>query len=629
MPDYSAAQKCLDRAVAALMSKRDPRGFWEGRLASSPLATAVALCAFAGDEFDAGRRAKAFAYLDSTQNADGGWGDTEISKSNLAATLLVLSAHASNAGCQGAVPRSLLPGSDSAGDQQQGAGYCSLAPDAVARANAFVEKLGGLRDGLKNVYGKDLTFQVPIRMTAACAGLIPWKDVDALPFELALAPRGLMGALRLPVVSYALPALVTVGLARHANAPSWFLPLRWLRSFATERALDTIQKMQPESGGYLEAIPITAFSLLGLKSAGRGNHPIAQNARKFLLATQREDGSWPVEVNLSVWNTTRAIDALHAGGLLEKVMTQQERETTRDWILAQQTKGKSVYSDAAPGGWGWNHLSGSVPDADDTSGAILALRALGVSDEHDSMKKGKQWLLSIQNNNGGWPTFCRGWETLPFDKSAPDLTAHALRALGKNDHSQSQEADLDYHIEVLAPYDGGWGYLTESQIIDGSSKPLWFGCEHAKDKSNAAYGTTHVLFACQGLDFVKLSATATDFLHDYGISRIHEQHPSISAKSINYLLSIQNPDGGFGGCKGAPSTAEETGLALRAIANCGVDNTDPVCENAARWLVEHQRADGSWNPAPIGFYFAVLWYYEELYPLYYAIGGLGSWLKTM
>ena len=90
------AQKCLDRAVAALMSKRDPCGFWEGRLASSPLATAVTLCAFANEEFDADKRAKAFEYLDSTQNADGGWGDTEISRSNLAATLLVLSANAAN-----------------------------------------------------------------------------------------------------------------------------------------------------------------------------------------------------------------------------------------------------------------------------------------------------------------------------------------------------------------------------------------------------------------------------------------------------------------------------------------------------------------------------------------------------
>ncbi|MEZ6048428.1 MAG: hypothetical protein R3C11_23220 [Planctomycetaceae bacterium] len=39
------------------------------------------------------------------------------------------------------------------------------------------------------------------------------------------------------------------------------------------------------------------------------------------------------------------------------------------------------------------------------------------------------WLLDLQNRDGGWPTFCRGWGALPFDRSAPDLTAHALRAL--------------------------------------------------------------------------------------------------------------------------------------------------------------------------------------------------------
>ncbi|MEI6235144.1 MAG: prenyltransferase/squalene oxidase repeat-containing protein [Planctomycetota bacterium] len=595
MSKAPAAQQCLDRAVAALMSKRDPRGFWEGRLASSPLATAVTLCAFANEAFDESKRTQAFAYLASTQNADGGWGDTDISKSNLAATLLVLSACTA-----GVPPASLFP------------------PEKLTRAKSYVDKLGGLRDGLKNVYGKDLTFQVPIRMTAACAGLIPWTDVDPLPFELALAPRGLMGALRLPVVSYALPALVTVGLARHANAPSWFLPIRWLRAFATERALNTILAMQPESGGYLEAIPITAFSLLALKSAGRSDHAIANNARKFLRDTQREDGSWPVEVNLSVWNTTRAIDALHAAGLLEKVMTQQERDTTRDWLLAQQTKTKSVYSDAAPGGWGWNHLSGSVPDADDTSGAILALRALGVSDDHEAIIKGQAWLRSVQNKNGGWPTFCRGWETLPFDKSAPDLTAHALRALTPEKYSKGYFGVLEFDGSVnSSALLSGWQYLWASKRSDGSFLPLWFGCEYATDQLNSIYGTTHALFAMtQGYNAYEMgTGEETDFSE------------FLFVNASKYLLSIQNPDGGFGGCKNAPSSAEETGLALRALANCGVDNTDPVCANAARWLVEHQRPDGSWNPAPIGFYFAVLWYYEELYPLYYAIGGLGSWLK--
>src|SRR3977135_3961051 len=62
-------QKSLDRAVEALMSKRDPRGFWEGRLASSPLATAVSLCAFAGGDFPEDKRAAALASLEKTQDA--------------------------------------------------------------------------------------------------------------------------------------------------------------------------------------------------------------------------------------------------------------------------------------------------------------------------------------------------------------------------------------------------------------------------------------------------------------------------------------------------------------------------------------------------------------------------------
>ena len=41
---------------------------------------------------------------------------------------------------------------------------------------------------------------------------------------------------------------------------------------------------------------------------------------------------------------------------------------------------------------------------------------------------GIRWLLDLQNRDGGIPTFCRGWGALPFDRSATDLTAHALRA---------------------------------------------------------------------------------------------------------------------------------------------------------------------------------------------------------
>lgn len=561
-------QLAIEKGAVALTERRHADGYWEGRLASSPLATAVCLCALA-DDADANIDHTAGAqYLRKTQNADGGWGDTEISKSNLAATLLTLSANQSSiVNCKSSI----------------------LSPESLKRTEAYVSSLGGLKHGLRRVYGKDLTFQVPIRMTAAWAGLMPWSDVDALPFELALAPRGLMGALRLPVVSYALPALVCVGLARHAQKPSWFLPLRWYREHIAGRALELIQKMQPQSGGYLEATPITAFCLMGLKAAGQGEHTIAKNAQRFLETSQRADGSWPVEVHLSIWNTTRVVDAMSLGSMHTSNVIPG---SVRDWLLSQQSQSGHAYTDSQPGGWGWNQLDGSVPDADDTSGAVLALRRLGVESDHASMQAAKQWLLDLQNRDGGWPTFCRGWQKLPFDRSAPDLTAHALRAL--------------YELgEKHAPaYKAGWNYLQSVQRTDGSFAPLWFGCEQEPGEANLTYGTTHVLFACAA---------------DAPSGKI------VRAPALTWLRSIQNPDGGFGGCKGAPSTAEETGLALRAMAQNGAAADDQACARAAQWLLERQRPDGTWAPAPIGFYFAVLWYYEELYPHYYALGGLTAW----
>src|SRR5258707_8802 len=69
-----------------------------------------------------------------------------------------------------------------------------------------------------------------------------------------------------------------------------------------------------------------------------------------------------------------------------------------------------------------------VPDADDSAGALIALISLGVRDTY-VFGPGIHWLLQLQNSDGGWPTFCRGWANLPFDRSGADLTAHALRAI--------------------------------------------------------------------------------------------------------------------------------------------------------------------------------------------------------
>ena len=72
-----------------------------------------------------------------------------------------------------------------------------------------------------NRYGKDRTFAVPILMTCALAGLTSWKEVPSLPFELACLPQSWFRFLNLPVVSYALPALIAIGQAVYHHRPPW------------------------------------------------------------------------------------------------------------------------------------------------------------------------------------------------------------------------------------------------------------------------------------------------------------------------------------------------------------------------------------------------------------------------
>ena len=110
-------------------------------------------------------------------------------------------------------------------------------------------------------------------------------------------------------------------------------------------------------------------------------------------------------------------------------------------MLSCQNRETHPFTGAAPGGWGWTDLSGAVPDADDSPGALLALKKIRLlsavtgNDENSrdsevqrAAELGIDWLIKLQNTDKGWPTFCRGWLKLPFDRSGTDLTAHVIRS---------------------------------------------------------------------------------------------------------------------------------------------------------------------------------------------------------
>src|SRR5437588_466894 len=78
-------------------------------------------------------------------------------------------------------------------------------------------------------------------------------------------------------------------------------------------------------------------------------------------------------------------------------------------------------------------------------------------------------------------------------------------------------------------------------------------------------------------------------------------------RGVAWLLSAQNADGGWGGAKDVPPSVEETALAVEILLDAGVDAESAVNRGLA-WLVEQVEKGELWNPTPIGFYFAKLWY---------------------
>ena len=47
------------------------------------------------------------------------------------------------------------------------------------------------------------------------------------------------------------------------------------------------------------------------------------------------------------------------------------------------------------------------------------------------------------------------------------------------------------------------------------------------------------------------------------------------------------------------------------------------------WLIGRVEAGGLYEPTPIGFYFAKLWYFEKLYPLIFTVAALGRAVRPV
>ena len=572
-------ESALNTARAHLLAGRNAAGHWVGELSASALSTATAVVALElsarhgamAEDRSRERTTRGLRWLAAHANADGGWGDTVLSRSNVSTTTLVWAAFF--------VRPDLLE---------------EFSP-VLARAEAWLKDHCGavspdaIAAKILERYGEDRTFSVPILTLCALSGRFgngpqAWRHVIPLPFELAAFPPSWFAALRLPVVSYALPALIAIGYARHFHAPT--PGLKWLRGAVAKTVFQVLDSIQPPNGGFLEATPLTSFVTMSLVASGQGQHPVVTRGLAFLEASAQPDGSWRIDTNLATWVTSLSVHALTTRGGFHL----DSRERVTQWLLGQQYRVRHPYTNAAPGGWAWTDLPGGVPDADDTPGALLALRALGEPDARtlDAATAGVTWLLDLQNADGGIPTFCRGWGRLPFDRSSNDLTAHALRAWA----AWREEVPDESRARIDAARKRAVRFLVEQQEPSGAWCPLWFGNETEPDESNRIYGTSRVLLALADL----------------------RAAPAAAQRAADWLASRQQADGGWG-------SVEETALAVEALAALG--GRSGVVDRGTVWLTERVE-QGTWTqPSPIGFYFAKLWYFEQLYPVIFTVAALG------
>ena len=562
----------LNDATEKLLAMRREDGMWEGHLSSSAISTAVSVFALSviDREEYAHEIQRGTQWLLHTMKPEGAWGDSVESPVNMTATLLSYTALTS----LGQVPE---------------------ATERYIRETLGWTTEAQLTDGVLSYYGRDLTFSVPILMMCALAGIVSdWKRIPPFPFELAVLPQRTFRFLNLPVVSYAIPALIAVGILQNRRRRTW---LSGVREKFVAKALRVLTKLQPEDGGFLEAAPLTAFVSMCLAEAGLKEHPVTKACALFLRHTVRTDGAWPIDTNLAGWVTSLSCRALG------DVLPEAERKALADTIRGNATKQQHPFTGAPAGGWGWTNLSGSVPDGDDTSGALVALHALLDGHYVPEVGAGIDWLIQLQNRDGGMPTFCRGWGKLPFDRSTPDITAHAILAMSlwKDALPPEQQPRCQKSINRMTEW------LEKAMTREGAWNPLWFGDQDADDEKNPVYGAATII--------------------DYLASAL--QAPQDGA---SFLLSCQNADGGWGGNKDVASKVTLTAKAIcalshylpegQAVGDGTLGQFDEAIRRGVDYLFAQYEAGTLYRREPIGLYFSRLWYSEQLYSYTYLIQAL-------
>jgi squalene-hopene/tetraprenyl-beta-curcumene cyclase len=325
-----------------------------------------------------------------------------------------------------------------------------------------------------------------------------------------------------------------------------------------------------------------------------------------------DDTSYRIQPCISpVWDTAWVVRAMVESGLAPD---HPALVRGGQWLLDQQILAYGDWTvknpQGKPGGWAFEFDNRFYPDLDDTAVVVMALNQLQMPNEsikQRAIARAVQWMATMQCQPGGWAAFDidnhQDWlNQLPYgdlkamlDPNTADVTARVLEMLGECGVSMD-EGRVQRAI----------AYLKQEQEADGS----WFG----RWGVNYIYGTSGALSALALVE--------------------PETHRLELLRGATWLVNHQNSDGGWGEtCKSytdpalrgqGTSTASQTAWAIIGLLAAGQATHQwewAALQGGARYLVETQQAEGSWNEDyftgtgfPCHFYLKYH-FYQQYFPL--------------
>ncbi len=586
----SPLDNAIEKAVRFLLDLQEADGYWVGELEGDTILESeyIILMRFLG-RGDNSKLNKAARFILEKQMANGGWaifpdGPVDVSASVKAYLSLKLTI--------------------STGKEP----YMQKAREAIQAA-------GGV--SAVNSY---------TRFYLAMLGQIHWNDVPAVPPEIMLLPKWFyfnIYAISSWSRTFVAPLSIiwshkrTINLSNRlgirelfehddpkcmrlkATRPliSWkncFLAIDSLLKLAErfhftpfrQKALKHAEKWMLEhmehSDGLGGIFPPIIYSLIAMRALGyKDDHFQVRRAMEELRKLEiEEDNTLRLQpCTPPVWDTAIAVNALAETGI-DRDHPAMRRAA--EWIISKEVKIRGDWSAKRPrlqpGGWCFEFNNDFYPDIDDTAMVLMALAKTGdVPGKTEACDRAIEWLLGMQGKDGGWASFDvdnNRWvfNNIPFadhnamlDPATTDITARIL--------------------EMLSLY----GYDMNDRLCRNAIRFI----KYEQEPDGAWYGRW-------GVNYIYGAWQAIRGLTQIGL---HENN-SMVHNGAAWLLSVQNPDGGWGECcisywkpvmKGKGESApSQTAWALMGLMCAGLTESDAV-KSGIEYLINNQRPDGAWD----------------------------------